>query len=212
MQQALLKILEGTVASVPPQGGRKHPQQEYVQIDTTNVLFICGGAFEGLEDIIARRVNDNTMGFRADARSRKAGNIGEVLAKVMPTDLLRYGLIPEFVGRLPVVATLDALDEDALVKILTQPKNALIKQYQKLFEMEHVKLKFTDGSLVAIAREALRRKTGARGLRSILENAMLDIMYEVPSQTMVKEVVINEDVISRREKPIIVYENMAESA
>jgi ATP-dependent Clp protease ATP-binding subunit ClpX len=212
VQQALLKIIEGTVACIPPKGGRKHPQQDLIKVNTSNILFICGGAFVGLERIVEQRMNSKTMGFGADIKSRSERDLGELLAKVQPPDLLKFGFIPEFIGRLPVLASLDDLNEAALVSILREPKNALIKQYQKLFEFEKVKLRFTDGALVAIAKEALKRKAGARGLRSILESIMLDIMYELPSQTNIKECIINEDTIARKEKPIVLYEKKAESA
>ncbi|MCE5313789.1 MAG: ATP-dependent Clp protease ATP-binding subunit ClpX [Armatimonadota bacterium] len=204
VQQALLKILEGTVAAVPPQGGRKHPQQEYVHIDTTNVLFICGGAFDGLESIIGRRISDNSMGFRAETKSKKDYNVGEMFKHVMPEDLLKFGLIPEFVGRLPVVATLDSLDQDALVKILTQPKNALVKQYKKFFEYDGVDLVVTDDALAAIAAEAMKRGMGARALRSIIEETMLNIMYELPSCKEVRKCIISEETIVNKKEPTLV--------
>ena len=212
VQQALLKIIEGTVASIPPKGGRKHPQQDYVKVDTSNILFVCGGTFTGLEKVIERRMTKKTMGFGAKIASKQDVNIGDLLEKLKPEDLIKFGLIPEFLGRLPIVTSIGELNEKSLVKILTEPKNSLVKQYKELFNIEGVELQFTDEALEAMAKEAVQRKSGARGLRAIMEETMLDIMYEIPSKENVQECVVGEEVVSKHEDPILLYEQPKKQA
>ncbi len=212
VQQALLKIIEGTTASIPPKGGRKHPQQDFVKVDTSNILFICGGTFTGLEKVVQRRISSNTMGFGAKVSSKRDKTIGELLEQLKPEDLIKFGLIPEFLGRLPIVTSLSELNESSLIRILTEPKNALIKQYKRLFEFEGIKLKFTDEALTAMAMEAVKRKSGARGLRAIMEETMLEIMYEIPSIENVSECVIEEDVVLKHEEPILLFNQAKKQA
>ncbi len=212
VQQALLKIIEGTTASIPPKGGRKHPQQDFVKVDTSNILFICGGTFTGLEKVVQRRISSNTMGFGAKVSSKRDKTIGELLEQLKPEDLIKFGLIPEFLGRLPIVTSLSELNESSLIRILTEPKNALVKQYKRLFEFEGIKLKFTDEALIAIAKEAVKRKSGARGLRAIMEETMLEIMYEIPSIENVSECVIEEDVVLKHEEPILLFKQTKKQA
>ncbi len=212
VQQALLKIIEGTIASIPPKGGRKHPQQDYVKVDTSNILFICGGTFTGLEKVIERRITSKTMGFGAKIKGRRDKNVGELLEQLKPEDLIKFGLIPEFLGRLPIITSIGELNEKSLVKILTEPKNALVKQYQELFKIEGVDLQFTDEAYEAMAKEAVSRKSGARGLRAIMEETMLDIMYEIPSKENVRECVVGEEVVLKKEDPILLYEQPKKQA